>query len=168
AEMLEEWRDGLDVLLAFTGLFSAVVTTFVVQTLQSLQVEYGQVTVTLLFKLINVQHTVANGSLVNAVPHSNLTPFSDFHPTIMDSLVNGLWFTSFLFSLTTALFTVMTKQWIHQYIAILSGTSQDRGRIHQLRYMGLQQWGVGFIIGLLPVFLSMSLGLFLVGLVLFL
>ncbi len=34
--------------------------------------------------------------------------------------------------------------------------------------MGLEKWGVGFIIGLLPLLLSMSLGIFLVGLVLFL
>ncbi|KAK0494284.1 hypothetical protein EDD18DRAFT_1009156, partial [Armillaria luteobubalina] len=167
-EMLEGWRDGLDVLLVFTGLFSAVVTTFVVQTSQSLQVNYNQVTVTLLFELINVQRASANGSLVNDVPRSNLTPFSDFRPTITDSLVNGLWFTSLSFSLTTALFTVLTKQWIHQYIAVPSGTPRDRGRVRHFRYMGLQQWGVGFIIGLLPVLLSVSLGLFLVGLVLFL
>ncbi|SJL16695.1 uncharacterized protein ARMOST_20224 [Armillaria ostoyae] len=167
-EMLEGWRDGLDVLLVFAGLFSAVVTTFVVQTSQSLQVDYGQVTATLLFELIDVQRAAANGSLVNDVPHSDLTPFSDFCPTIFDSLINGLWFTSLSFSLATALFAVLTKQWIHQYIAMPSGTPQDRCRVRQFRYMGLEQWGVGFIIGLLPLLLSVSLGIFLVGLVLFL
>ncbi|KAF8902697.1 hypothetical protein CPB85DRAFT_1469474 [Mucidula mucida] len=35
AEMVEDWRDGLDVLLVFAGLFSAVVTTFLVQTLRA-------------------------------------------------------------------------------------------------------------------------------------
>ncbi|KAK0237151.1 hypothetical protein EDD85DRAFT_599515 [Armillaria nabsnona] len=167
-EMLEGWRDGLDVLLVFAGLFSAVVTTFVVQTSQSLQVDYGQVTATLLFELIDVQRAAANGTLVNNIPRSDLTPFSNFHPTVSDSLVNGLWFTSLSFSLATALFTVLTKQWIHQYIAMPSGTPQDRCRVRQFRFMGLEQWGVGFIIGLLPLLLSMSLGIFLVGLVLFL
>ncbi|SJL16703.1 uncharacterized protein ARMOST_20232 [Armillaria ostoyae] len=167
-EMLEGWRDGLDVLLVFAGLFSAVVTTFVVQTSQNLQVDYSQVTATLLFELIDVQRAAANGTLVNDVPRSDLTPFSDFRPTIADSLVNGLWFTSLSFSLATALFAVLTKQWIHQYIAMPSGTPRDRCRVRQFRYMGLEQWGVGFIIGLLPLLLSMSLGIFLVGLVLFL
>ncbi len=145
-----------------------MVTTFVVQTSQNLQVDYGQVTATLLFELIDVQRAAANGSLVNDVPRSNLTPFSDFRPTISDSVVNGLWFTSLSFSLATALFAVLTKQWIHQYIAMPSGTPRDRCRIRQFRYMGLEKWGVGFIIGLLPLLLSMSLGIFLVGLVLFL
>ncbi len=145
-----------------------MVTTFVVQTSQNLQVDYGQVTATLLFELIDVQRAAANGSLVNDVPRSNLTPFSDFRPTISDSLVNGLWFTSLSFSLATALFAVLTKQWIHQYIAMPSGTPRDRCRVRQFRYMGLEKWGVGFIIGLLPLLLSVSLGVFLVGLVVFL
>ncbi|SJL11094.1 uncharacterized protein ARMOST_14497 [Armillaria ostoyae] len=167
-EMVEGWRDGLDVLLVFAGLFSAVVTTFVTQTSQSLQVDYGQVTASLLFELIDVQRAAANGSLVNNVPRSGLNPFSDFHPTTSDSLVNGLWFTSLSFSLTTALFAVLTKQWIHQYMSVPSGTPRDRCRVRQFRYMGLQQWGVAFIIGLLPVLMSASLCIFLVGLVVFL
>ncbi|PBK95493.1 hypothetical protein ARMGADRAFT_859889, partial [Armillaria gallica] len=36
----------------------------------------------------------------------------------------------------------------------------------QFRYMGLQLWRVAFIIGLLPILLSASLAVFLVGLVL--
>ncbi|PBK87797.1 hypothetical protein ARMGADRAFT_938117, partial [Armillaria gallica] len=168
AEMAEGWRDGLDVLLVFAGLFSAVVTTFVAQTSQSLQVNYGQVTASLLFELIDVQRAAANGSLVNNVPHSHLTPFSEFHPTTSDSLVNGLWFTSLSFSLITALFAVLTKQWIHQYMAESSGTPRDRCRVRQFRYMGLEKWGVGVIIGLLPVLISTALCIFLVGLVVFL
>ncbi|SJK97122.1 uncharacterized protein ARMOST_00373 [Armillaria ostoyae] len=179
-EMVEGWRDGLDVLLVFVstiaerliipslieekaGLFSAVVTTFVAQTSQSLQVDYGQVTTSLLIELISVQRSAANGSLVNDVPRSDLA----FRPSMSDSWVNGLWFTSLSLSLATALFAVLTKQWIHQYMSVPSGTPQDRCRVRQFRYMGLQQWRVAFIIGLLPVLMSTSLAAFLVGLVLF-
>ncbi|KAK0195062.1 hypothetical protein F5146DRAFT_950309, partial [Armillaria mellea] len=162
-EMVEGWRDLLDVLLVFAGLFSAVVTTFVAQTSQSLQVDYSQVTATLLIELINVQRSTSNGSLVNDVPSSDLA----FRPSTYDSWVNGLWFTSLSLSLATALFAVLTKQWIHQYMSVPSGTPQDRCRVRQFRYMGLQQWRVAFIIGLLPVLMSTSLAAFLVGLVLF-
>ncbi|KAK0447865.1 uncharacterized protein EV420DRAFT_1647606 [Desarmillaria tabescens] len=154
-EMVEGWRDGLDVLLVFAGLFSAVVTTFVAQTSQSLQVDYGQVTSSLLFELIDVQRVRSQW-------------FPQFRPTTSDSLVNGLWFTSLSFSLTTALFAVLTKQWIHQYMTVRSGTPRDRCRVRHFRYMGLQQWRVAFIIGLLPVLMSASLCVFLVGLVVFL
>ncbi|KAK0225559.1 hypothetical protein IW262DRAFT_1491163 [Armillaria fumosa] len=162
-EMVEGWRDGLDVLLVFAGLFSAVVTTFVAQTSQSLQVDYGQVTASLLIELISVQRFAANGSLVNDVPPSDLA----FRPSTYDSWVNGLWFTSLSLSLATALFAVLTKQWIHQYMSVPSGTPRDKCRVRQFRYMGLQQWRVAFIIGLLPVLMSTSLAAFLVGLVLF-
>ncbi len=140
-----------------------MVTTFVAQTSQSLQVDYGQVTATLLIELIDVQRSAANGSLVNDIPRSDLT----FHPSTSDSWVNGLWFTSLSLSLSTALFAVLTKQWIHQYMSVPSGTPRDRCRLRQFRYMGLQRWGVDVIIGLLPVLMSASLAVFLVGLVLF-
>ncbi|SJL01202.1 uncharacterized protein ARMOST_04520 [Armillaria ostoyae] len=179
-EMVEGWRDGLDVLLVFVstivlefgmlslieekaGLFSAVVTTFVAQTSQSLQVDYSEVTASLLIELINVQRSASNGSLVNDVPRSDLA----FRPSMSDSWVNGLWFISLSLSLTAALFAVLTKQWIHQYLSVPSGTPRDRCHVRQFRYMGLEQWRVGFIIGLLPVLMSASLAVFLVGLVLF-
>ncbi|KAK0488367.1 hypothetical protein EDD18DRAFT_1321559 [Armillaria luteobubalina] len=152
-DMVEGWRDGLDVLLVFAGLFSAVVTTFVVQTSQNLQVNYGEVTVSLLIELVNIQRSVSNGSLVNNIPHTDLTS----RPSTLDLWVNGLWFTSLSLSLTAALFAVLTKQWIHQYMSASSGTPRDR----------CHQWGVGLIIGLLPVLTSTSLAAFLVGLVLF-
>ncbi|KAK0490342.1 hypothetical protein IW261DRAFT_1387662, partial [Armillaria novae-zelandiae] len=162
-EMVEGWRDGLDVLLVFAGLFSAVVTTFVAQTSQSLQVNYDEVNTLLLIELIDVQRSASNGSLVNDTPRTDLT----FRSSTSDLWVNGLWFTSLSLSLTAALFAVLTKQWIRQYMSASSGTPRDRCHVRQFRYMGLQQWGVGLIIGLLPVLVSASLGVFLVGLVVF-
>ncbi|KAK0231964.1 hypothetical protein EDD85DRAFT_970102 [Armillaria nabsnona] len=164
------WRTYLEeyVLLVFAGLFSAVVTTFVVQTSQSLQIDNSVVTASLLFKLINIQRAAGNGSSANDVPCSGLTRSSDFHPTASDSWVNGLWFVSLSLSLSTALFIVLTKQWIHQYMSIPSGTPRDRCRVRQFQYMGLEQWGVDLIIGMLPILMSLSLGVFLAGLVLFL
>ncbi|PBK98797.1 hypothetical protein ARMGADRAFT_921302, partial [Armillaria gallica] len=119
------WRDGLDVLLVFAGLFSVLVTMFVAQTSWGRQVDYGQVTAALLFELIDVQPTAANGSLLNEVPRPGLTPSSDLRPTTSDFLVNGLWFSSLSVSLTAELLSVLTKQWIHQYMAVLSGTPRD-------------------------------------------
>ncbi len=71
---------------------------------------------------------------------------------------------SLTLSLITALVAVLVKQWLHQYIATISDSSpRDRGRIRQSRYMGLQKWQVPMIIGLLPVLLHVSLGLFFAG-----
>ncbi|KAK0436780.1 hypothetical protein EV421DRAFT_1715721, partial [Armillaria borealis] len=167
AEMIEDWRDRLDVLLVFAGLFSAVVTTFVVQTSQSLQVDNSQVTASLLYELINIQRATANESPVDDVPRSSINPFTAFHPNALDAWVNGLWFTSLSLSLITALVVVVAKQWIHHYISIPSGTARDRGRLRHFRFMGLEEWHVLIIIGLLPVLLHVSLGIFIIGLVVF-
>ncbi len=109
------------------GLFSAVVTTFVAQTSQSLQVDYGQVTATLLIELIDVQRSASNGSLVNTIPRSDLT----FHPSTSDSWVNGLWFTSLSLSLATALFAVLTKQWIPGVPGGIPGNRQQQAPLPQ-------------------------------------
>ncbi|KAF9055489.1 hypothetical protein BDZ89DRAFT_900741, partial [Hymenopellis radicata] len=168
AEMSEDWRDGLDVLLVFAGLFSAVVTTFVVQTSQSLQLDFAEVAACLMYEIANLQRAIAEGTPVNTVARSELTPTSAPHPSLSQKWLNALWFTSLALSLTTALLAVLTKQWIHQYMSNPSGTSRDRARIRQLRYDSLKKWKVPVIIGFLPVLMHMALGIFFAGLVVYL
>ncbi|PVF95819.1 hypothetical protein CPB86DRAFT_816861 [Serendipita vermifera] len=54
-EMTEGWKDTIDVLLVFAGLFSAVVTTFVAQTSQSLEADYAKISASLLTELVGLQ-----------------------------------------------------------------------------------------------------------------
>ncbi|KAF8915536.1 hypothetical protein CPB85DRAFT_1164083, partial [Mucidula mucida] len=82
--------------------------------------------------------------------------------------VNALWFTSLALSLTTALIAVLTKQWIHQYMSVPSGTPRDRSRIRQFRYNCLKHWRVPVIVGLLPVLMHLALRIFFSGLVIYL
>ncbi|KAK0239621.1 hypothetical protein EDD85DRAFT_731717, partial [Armillaria nabsnona] len=166
--MVEEIRDNVDVLLVFAGLFSAVVTTFVVQTSQNLQADYVQVSASLLFELVLVQRAIANGSPVNTVPVSSLNPQTAFVPAATDVWVNGLWFTSLFLSLTTALVAVLVKQWLHHYVVLPSGTPRDRCLVRQYRFLGFQKWRVEVIVGVLPVLMHLALALFFIGLSLFL
>ncbi|KAF5378664.1 hypothetical protein D9757_009555 [Collybiopsis confluens] len=71
--MLGETRDGLDV-MPVAGLFSAVITSFLVQTSQNLQLSSSDVSASLLFELIAVQRAAAAGINVTSVPASPLTP----------------------------------------------------------------------------------------------
>ncbi|PBK88545.1 hypothetical protein ARMGADRAFT_937256, partial [Armillaria gallica] len=165
ANMLAEWRDTIDVLLVFAGLFSAVLTTFVVQTSQNMQPNYNQASTSLLFEILKA--TTSNGSQVS-IPSSPTSFFSP-SPSSSDEWINSLWFVSLTLSLITALVAVLVKQWLHQYVAIVSDSSpRDRARIRHLRYAGLQTWQVPMIIGLLPVLLHASLALFFAGLAIFL
>ncbi len=183
--MVEESRDNVDVLLVFVSpysrfsyivakicprrvFFSAVVTTFVVQTSQSLQPDYAAMSASLLYESVLVQRAIANGSSVNTIAPSPLNPTIAFVPATTDVWVNGLWFTSLFLSLTTALVAVLVKQWLHHYVALPSGTPRDRSLTRQFRYAGFQKWHVQVIIGLLPVLMHLALAIFLVGLVIFL
>ncbi|KAK0227824.1 hypothetical protein IW262DRAFT_1454999 [Armillaria fumosa] len=168
ANMVEESRDNVDVLLVFAGLFSAVVTTFVAQTSQSLQPDYTAVSASLLYESVLVQRAIANSSSVDSIAPSPLNPTIAFVPAATDVWVNGLWFVSLFLSLTTALVAVLVKQWLHHYVALPSGTPRDRSFTRQFRYAGFQKWRVQVIIGLLPVFMHLALAIFLVGLVIFL
>ncbi|SJL12478.1 uncharacterized protein ARMOST_15905 [Armillaria ostoyae] len=163
ANMLAEWRDTIDVLLVFAGLFSAVLTTFVVQTSQNMQPDYNQASMLLLFEILKA--TVSNDSQISIPP----SPTSFFSPNRSDEWMNSLWFVSLTLSLITALVAVLVKQWLHQYVTIVSDSSaRDRARIRHMRYAGLETWQVPMIIGLLPVLLHVSLALFFAGLAIFL
>ncbi|KAK0451102.1 hypothetical protein EV421DRAFT_1212204 [Armillaria borealis] len=168
ANMIEEARDGVDVLLVFAGLFSAVVTTFLVQTSQSLQADYAEMSANLLFEMINIQRAAASGASLDSVAASPLNPNTTFIASTTSVRVNGLWFASLALSLTTALVAVLVKQWLHHYMALPSGTPREQSLLRQFRFAGLQKWRVLVIIGLLPVLMHTALANFFVGLVIFL
>ncbi len=154
--------------LCQAGLFSAVVTTFVAQTSQSLQADYSEMSANLLFEMINIQRAIASGASLDTVTLSPLNPNIPFIASATSFWVNGLWFTSLALSLTTALVSVLVKQWLHHYMALPSGTPRERSLLRQFRYAGLQKWRVLVIIGLLPVLMHTALAIFFVGLVIFL
>ncbi|KAK0455165.1 uncharacterized protein EV420DRAFT_1240051, partial [Desarmillaria tabescens] len=168
ANMVEEARDSVDVLLVFAGLFSAVVTAFVVQTSQNLQADYAAISASLLYESVLIQRAIANGSSVSAIASSTMDPSTAFVPATIDVWVNGLWFTSLFLSLTTALIAVLVKQWLHHYVALPSGTPRNRSFTRQFRYSGIQKWHVQVIIGLLPALMHLALAIFFVGLAVFL
>lgn len=91
-----------------------------------------------------------------------------FHASTTDLWVNGLWFVSLTLSLAVALFAVLAKQWLRQYMSIVTGTPRERAFIRQFRYDGLTKWHVPTIVGVIPVILHLSVILFLVGLSIFL
>ncbi|KAA1470720.1 hypothetical protein DENSPDRAFT_864781 [Dentipellis sp. KUC8613] len=167
-DMVEAWKDTIDVLLVFAGLFSAVVTTFVVQSSQSLQPDYSQVSAMLLTELVGLQRAMANGVSPSVIPVSQQNATSGFQVAASDQWVNRLWFISLAFSLATALISVLVKQWLQYYVSPISGSGQDKAHIRHFRYTGLEKWHVSEIVGFLPIFMHIALLLFFIGLVLFL
>ncbi|KAK0183717.1 hypothetical protein F5146DRAFT_1007713 [Armillaria mellea] len=107
-----------------------VLTTFVIQTSQNMQPDYNEASMLLLFKILKA--TTSNGSQLVSIPSS---PTNFFFPSCSDEWTNSLWFMSLTLSLVTALITILVKQWLHQYIAIISDSStHDHARIQHLRW----------------------------------
>ncbi|KIK58376.1 hypothetical protein GYMLUDRAFT_171096 [Collybiopsis luxurians FD-317 M1] len=161
SDRVEDWRDGLDALLVLGGLFSAVLTTFVVETSGRLDFDWGEVSANLLAESVALQRAAMNGTPASEVAPSLLTPTSKFHAQPLDVALNILWFISLVLSLGTALSAVVAKQWIHQYIAVPTGTPEERAQIRHFRFMGLEKWHMALIIGLLPMFIHLSIANFL-------
>ncbi|KAF9003522.1 hypothetical protein BDZ89DRAFT_967499, partial [Hymenopellis radicata] len=164
--MVGQSRDGLDVMLVFAGLFSAVVTSFLVQVSQNLQADFSEMSALLLHDLLVVQLAMADGGTVNVTTPS-INPAEKFDPDAIDVWINGLWVVSLVTSLVVALAAVLVKQWLHRYMTFPSGTPGLRSHIRQFRFMGLEKWRVRIIIGMLPIIMHISLMLFFAGLALF-
>ncbi|KAF9060788.1 hypothetical protein BDP27DRAFT_1171953, partial [Rhodocollybia butyracea] len=163
-DMVGELSDSLDILLVFAGLFSAVLTSFVAQTSQSLSQDNTQLSASYLSELIVLVRANGNSTTTLNIPPTITT----FSPAILDLWVNGLWFTSLIISLSVALFAVLAKQWLRQYMSIITGTPREQALIRQYRFDGLEKWRVQSLIGLLPTLLHLALILFFAGLVIFL
>lgn len=147
-----------------------MVGTLVTEASTSLKPDYTQITAALLTELISVQRAIASNISVSSIPSSSLhlesPPTSTASST--DFWVNALWFTSLAISLAIALVSVLVRQWLHAYVTPTSGTPKDQSHIRHFRYMGIEQWQVPLIAGLLPIMLHLSLFLFFIGLVVFL
>ncbi|KAH0591603.1 hypothetical protein H2248_001656 [Termitomyces sp. 'cryptogamus'] len=166
-DIIQRYRDIMDSLLVFASLFSAVVTTFVVETSQASQPDNTQILVSILLETNQLLRAAGNSTSINAVPPAALAPGSLTYTSTIDQWVNGLFFTSLALSLSTALLTVLAKQWILSYTSTVSGGARTRALIRHFRFQGLIKWRLGDIIESLPVVLHSSVAVFLIGLALY-
>ncbi|TFY54432.1 hypothetical protein EVJ58_g8868 [Rhodofomes roseus] len=159
ADRVKTWNDEIDTLLVFAGLFSAILTAFVVQYYPTLQASGGAQ------PQIIIISTPDSANLTVSYPAPPPTPV-----TASAIAINALWFVALVFSITSASLGISVKQWLAHYIPSESDIGDARLRLHiwRLRSRGLARWHVPEIIGLLPLLLQVALALFLVGLVLFL
>ncbi|KAF9782745.1 hypothetical protein BJ322DRAFT_168803 [Thelephora terrestris] len=159
-DLLNKYAGDLDTSLLFAGLFSAVATTFIVQIIPSLQANPADLTNSLLLRIL--QHNDSFGSGVDP-----LAPILNVSPSAL--VAQSILFASLSVTLFVAFIAVLGKQWILYYTrASTWGSIVDRGKERQVKFVGLQKWGLHFIMESLPVLLQFSLLLFGVGLIVYL
>ncbi|KAI0716569.1 hypothetical protein C8Q76DRAFT_724895 [Earliella scabrosa] len=167
-ELVSRWKEELDTLLVYAGLFSAVLTAFNVQSYQLLQPGPADPTVLALQQISAQLNSFTIGMpFVNSTHtiHTNATIQPQFDAPLSAVWINALWFSSLVFSLASASLTLIVKQWLQQAITGLSGSSRDSARLRQYRLNGLLRWRVGAIVVALPIILQVALVLFLVGMI---
>ncbi|ESK83421.1 hypothetical protein Moror_15606 [Moniliophthora roreri MCA 2997] len=96
-DMVKNWKEDIDTLLVFAGLFSAVVTAFTIESYQWLVEDPVDITVVLLTQ-ISMQ--------LNASQTASLTR-TPFKPDPSSIRINCFWFLSLIFSLTSGLFALL-------------------------------------------------------------
>jgi hypothetical protein len=141
------------------GLFSAIVTAFIIDSYKWLLPDPADATVQLLSQIAGQL-----GGAFNQTASHIRDPIV-FRPSTRDVAINTLWFSSLVCSLVAALLCILAKQWIREYMRSVPISFREDISLRQFRYDGLKNWGVKGIIIFLPILLEAALALFLVGLI---
>ncbi|KAJ7702856.1 hypothetical protein B0H16DRAFT_1212671, partial [Mycena metata] len=147
-------NNNLDPLLIFAGLFSAILTAFLIEIRKGLREDPETTTNNLLASIVLGQHTISDD-----------TPFE---PATSSRWVNGLWFTSLLFSLGSALGASVAKGWATQFSTSSPGSGWSNAHVHSKRWCGVQRWQLRLVVQSLPLLIHIAFFLFGAGLVILL
>src|ERR1700742_3334920 len=97
-----------------TGLFSATVAGFIIESYKGLQCDSGETAVLL---LLQISRQLVDGTNFSEPFSSGLdTDFSPFTPPTSSIIVNCLWFTSLILSLACALSATLMQKWARHYL----------------------------------------------------
>ncbi|KAJ7164205.1 hypothetical protein C8R46DRAFT_309520, partial [Mycena filopes] len=166
--LVESWKSDMEGLLIFAGLFSAILTAFLIESYKTLNSNSGDVTVHLLMQ-ISQQLATSTSTNVSAllIPAPLPVPFT---PAATSLICNALWFISLGFSLACAMLATLLQQWARDFLhkADLRSAPVIRARIFSYLYYGLQRFQMHTMVEVIPLLLHGSLLFFLCGLVAFL
>lgn len=161
---VKDYKEDIDTLLVFAGLFSAVITAFVIAYYVSLQPDSKDTSAFLLFQISSQLSSVL--PLNSTALDANQLSIPSFPFQLPTSIIriNTLWITSLLLALITASLGILVKQWLREYMAIDDMKPGERCRVRHLRFVHLHRWRVFQIASLLPLLLQLAVILFFLGL----
>ena len=175
----DTWKEDADGLLVFvsynhlislfvamtsqkTGLFSATVGAFIIESYKTLSPDPGNQTVALLGQ-ISQQLAGFNGTFPNLPttqpPSSNTSAI----------LVNAMWLISLVLSITSALLATLLQQWARRYTQMpqIPSLVSQRARVCSYLFLGTLKYKMNFAVETVPTLLHISVFLFFIGLVIF-
>ncbi|KAL1734814.1 hypothetical protein EV714DRAFT_201691 [Schizophyllum commune] len=156
--LCQSWRDEIESFMVFAGLFSAVLTAFIMESYKWLMVEPDDISADYLRQILAVLSHV-DVTAVRTV--SRASPL----PSDVMTRINGFWFSSLTLSLTSALVGIVSKQWLREFLRDTGHSHQTNLAVRQVKYDGLTHWYVGAVIATIPLLLQTALFLFLAGVI---
>jgi hypothetical protein len=150
-----------------TGLFSATVASFIIESYQNLSPNSSDTTNALLAQISQQLVSMSNGTpLTNIAEQTS----QSFRPTASAVRVNVYWFLSLVLSLSCALSATLMQQWARRYreLAQRRGAFHRRGRMRAFIFDGISRFGMARAVATMPTLLHISVFLFFAGLVEFL
>ncbi|KAN0127125.1 hypothetical protein V8E53_015063 [Lactarius tabidus] len=162
-EITDRWKSDTDGVLVFTGLFSATVATFVVESYGLLSVDSGGQTVTLLAQMSQQLVAISNGTVLPTPP-----PLSNSPANLPAAVrINVLWVLSLAISITCALLATLIQQWCRRYMALsyLHDMPHERARVRTFLFTGMEYFRMRQAVEAIPMLLHTSVFLFFAGLV---
>ncbi|KAK7013319.1 hypothetical protein R3P38DRAFT_3207468 [Favolaschia claudopus] len=162
--LVDSWKSDMDGLLIFAGLFSAILTAFLIESYKTLTPDSGDDMKSLLTQISTQLSGIANGSSVS------LPVAESFVPPTWSLVCNLLWFISLGLSLSCALIATLVEQWARdfKYKTEMRSAPVIRARIYSYLYSGLKRFNMHAVVEIIPFLLHASLILFFTGLVAFL
>ncbi|KAF8265188.1 hypothetical protein EI94DRAFT_368278 [Lactarius quietus] len=166
-DVTESWKGDTDGILIFTGLFSATVASFIIESYKNLSPNSSDTTNALLTQITQQLVNISNGTPLTSAAAKTNQPFK---PTVSAVRVNVLWFLSLVLSLTCALSATLMQQWARRYqeLAHHTGAPHKCGRIRARIFHGIRRFGMARAIATMPLLLHASVFLFFAGLIDFL
>jgi Family of unknown function (DUF6535) len=109
----------------------------------------------------------SNGTTLSTPLIASIPDQSSFTPTASAVRVNVLWFVSLALSTVSALWATLMQQWTRRYVqaAVRPYAPPNRARIRAFFAEGVEKFGLGAAVEMLPAFLHASFLVFYVGLV---
>ncbi|KAF7360742.1 hypothetical protein MVEN_00806100 [Mycena venus] len=156
---VDRWRSGLDALLVFLGLFSAIVTSFFVQSLSALKQDQA---VRMNELLTNLTEIIV---VISGAPPASLhvaQPVA-FHPDSTDVRLNAFWSLSLILSLSLAALAVACRGFLNMVGWSRFTKASEKLIDIQTRWVSSERF-LGPTIELLPQLLVIPVLLFIAGL----
>src|SRR6266850_1344622 len=152
------------------GLFSAVLTAFIIDSKQSLKVNPQDQMVFYLQQNVAILDQISR-QISSIVPQISVSrnlppPYTGFKLSASDIIVNAFWFMALVFSLSAALLATLVQQWVRDYMHVFQRYSDPlkSARLRQYLHEGSKGWYMPVVAEAVPGLLHVSLFLFFLGL----